>query len=140
MPSASPPSTRSWQRSILYFILGIRSINKRLSFQVLFDLGQLQSQLPQPALVDKQLVVAGVEMRDQRSAVRVKLLVDKLHNVLIEISLPRRLWFRRHPVIGGDDNHKAVRAGFLFQRLQDARQLAILFGQSLSHLWRIGAV
>src|SRR5438093_917828 len=83
-----PPRTRSWQGSVLYFILGIRSVNERLSFQVLFDLGKLQSQLPQPALVDKQLVVPGVEMRDERGAVRVKLLVDKLHNVLIEISIP----------------------------------------------------
>jgi hypothetical protein len=118
----------SWQGGVLYFILGIRSVNERLSFQVLFDLGKLQSQLPQPTLVDKQLVVPGVEMRDKRDAVRVKLLVDKLHNVLIEISLPRCLWFRRHPVIGSDDNHNPVGAGFLFQRLQDARQLAILFG------------
>src|SRR5438067_6707732 len=135
MPLASPSRIRSWQGSVLYFILGIRSVNERLSFQVLFDLGELQSQLPQPALVDKQLVVPGVEMRDERGAVRVKLLVDKLHNVLIEISLPGRLWFRRHSVIGGDDNYNPVGAGFLFQRLQDARQLAILFGQSLSHLW-----
>jgi hypothetical protein len=36
--------------------------------------------------------------------------------------------FVRHPVIGSDDNHNPVGAGLLFQRLQDARQLAILLG------------
>ena len=37
------------------------------------------------------------EMRDQRATVRVKFLVDKLHNILVEISFPRCLWLRRHP-------------------------------------------
>src|ERR1051326_1604752 len=97
MPPALPPRTRSWQGNVLDFILGVRSVNERLSFQVLFDLGKLQSQLSQSALVDKQLIVPGVEMRDEGGVVRVELLVDKLHNVLIEISLPRCLWFRRHP-------------------------------------------
>ena len=63
---------RSWQGSVLYLILGIRSVNERLSLQVLFDLGKLQSQLSQPGFVDKQLAVAGVEMRDDRAPARCK--------------------------------------------------------------------
>src|ERR1051325_492020 len=89
--SKSPPLPTKNRGSVLYFIFGIRGVDERLSFQVLFDLGKLQSQLPHPALVHEQLVVPSVELRDERAAVRVKLLVDKLHNVLIEISLPGRL-------------------------------------------------
>ncbi len=52
-----PLSRMLRQGSFLYLILRIHGINKGLSFQEIFDLGQLQPQLPQSVFVDKQLAI-----------------------------------------------------------------------------------